>query len=183
MENLTWEKVSKDLYTAVLIQAGCGIVAGICAALGLVVPFLSIIGLIFSLGAVAAGVWFFISLGNWKKIADANDVPAVHKLWLYSLLGIIAGVISVIPVVGGIIGGLVSLAGFVLYILGVNALKVSTTLPANVVEGAQKLYTAIILALVAVVLGIIPILNIVGAILSIVAFVLQILAWKKIANA
>lgn len=183
MENLTWEKVSKDLYTAVLIQAGCGIVAGICAALGLVVPFLSIIGLIFSLGAVAAGVWFFISLGNWKKIADANDVPAVHKLWLYSLLGIIAGVISVIPVVGGIIGGLVSLAGLIIYILGVTALKASTTLPANVVEGAKKLHLAVVLAIVGAVVGIIPVIGVVGAILTIVAFVLQILAWKKIANA
>lgn len=183
MGNLTWENVTKNLYTAVLINAGCGIVGGVCVGLGVLVPFLSIIGIIFSLGAVAANIWFFISLGNWQKVADVNDVPAIKKLWIATLLSVIAGVIGLIPVVGGIIGGLVSIAGLVLYILGVSALKNSTTLPANAAEGAQKLHTAIILSLVAAVLSIIPVINIVGAIVAIVAFVLQILAWKKIANA
>ena len=182
MGNLTYSQVTKNLFTAVLVSAGCSIVAGLCGLFWLV-PAFAIIALIFNLGTIGANIWFFISLGNWKTVVDSNDVPAVQKLWIGTLLSIIAGVVGLIPIIGTYLGALVAIAGFVFYVMGAGELKISTTLPANGVEGAKKLHTACILSLIAAVLLIIPFINILGGIISIVACVLQILAWKKIATA
>ncbi len=183
MGNLTYQQVTKNLFTAVLIAAIAGILGGICGAFGILVPIFAILALVVGLVGIGANIWFIISLGQWKGVVDANDAPGVQKLWLATLLSIIGSVLCWIPLIGGIIGGLVSIVGLVFYIMGTSALKNSTTLPANGVAGAKKLHTAIILSIIASVLAIIPFINIIGAILSIVAWVLQLVAWKKIATA
>ena len=183
MGNLTWEKVTKDLYTAVLIIAGCTILGAIFGLLDLLqVPFTGVLDLILSIGGAVVTVWFCILLGHWQKVADPNDVPAIKKLWLYSLLGIIAAVVDVIPLMGWV-AGILEIVAFVFFFLGVSALKKSTTLPENALNGAKKLHLVAILLLVGAVVGIIPLLGAVEGIIAIVAWVLNILAWKKIANA
>jgi hypothetical protein len=73
MGNLTWEKVTKDLYTAVLVLAGCNILGNIFDVLDTFeVPFVGILATILYLCAAAATVWFCILLGQWQKVADAN---------------------------------------------------------------------------------------------------------------
>lgn len=177
------ENVTKNLYTAVLVIAGCSILGGIFDVLDtFAVPFVGILATILSIGVAAATVWFCILLGKWQKVADANDVPAIKKLWLYSLLGIIGAVVGIIPLMGWL-GGIICLVGLIFYILGVTALKKSTTLPENAVAGAKKLYVALIVSLVGAVVGLIPLLGWLGSLVCIVAYVLEILAWKKIANA
>ena len=197
MENLTWQKVTKNLYTAVLIQAAAAVLGSIFEVINLLtapasiaealvtgevgIGALDVLGFICSLAAIAGTVWFFILLGQWKQVADANDAPAIHKLWIASLLSMIGSVLALIPLIG-IVGGIVSLVGLVFYILAVNALKVSTTLPENALKGANKLFVALILKIVGVCIAWIPVIGILGAICAIVGWVYELLAWKDIAN-
>ena len=194
---LTWQKVTKDLYTAVLIQVAAGVLGGIFGVINFLnapdnlaellltgdVGFgaLDVLELICSLAAVGGCIWFFISLGNWKKVAEANDVPAIHKLWLASLLSIIGSVVAVLPVIG-IVGSIVTLVGFIFYLLGVSALKQSATLPENAKIGANKLYIAMIIQVAAAVVSLIPVIGLLGSLCAIAGLIVEFLGWKDIAN-
>lgn len=201
MANLTWQSVTKALYQAILIQVIGGILAAVFTtfdALGsagdlaeaaisgdataLFAPSaMGILAWICELAVVAATVWFFISLGNWKKVADANDVPAIQKLWLAALIGFIGGIIAWIPVIG-ILGSILALVALILNLLGYSALKNSTTLPEGAREGAKKLFTALILNIAGTIIAWIPLIGFIGGIVCIVAFIFMLNGWKRIAN-
>ena len=197
MTELTWTSVTKALYQAILIQVVGGILATVFTTFdvlsdlndlasgnvtGLFEPSaLGILAWICELVVVAATVWFFILLGNWKKVANANDVPAIQKLWLAALIGFIGGIVAWIPVIG-VLGAILALVALILNLLGYSALKESTTLPEEAREGSKKLFTALILSIVAAVLAWIPLIGIIGGILAIIALILQLNGWKRIAN-
>lgn len=141
---------------------------------------LAILASLLWLVAWGASIWFLIVLGNWKKAADANDVPGVNKLWLGNLLIIVGSVVSIIPVIGWILGPITALVGWVINLLGVIALKKSTTLHAGGVQGMNLIFIAIILSVAAGVLAFVPVLP---GLLSLGAYVLQLLGWKKVAEA
>lgn len=195
MGNLSVQQVTKNLWLAMLVQAGASVLAALLLMCGLAFPLtggildllaifaapMTLIVAILNLVAWGATIWFLISLGNWKKVADANDVPAIKKLWLGNLLIIIGGVVSfLIPVAGWILGPLVALAGWIINLLGVLALKKSTTLHAGGVQGMNLIFIAIILSVAAGVLAFVPVLP---SLLGIASWVLLVLGWKKVAEA
>lgn len=196
MENkLQWQSVTKSLYQAILINVGCSIAvalfsvftafSGAKALMGGGGGFglWSVLTLLASIGIVVAQVLFFIRLGAWRDIAEEPDKKTIGNLRTAMILSVIAVVIGLIPVIGGIIGVILNLIALILQLLAYSALKGSATMPANAKAGAGKVFTSMILNLVAVVIGIIPIVGaIIGAILKIVAFFMMLKGWSLIAN-
>ena len=201
MADITYQSVVKSLYKAVLLQVIGGILAtvfGIFDAFSSVADIataaatgdatalfggsvMGVLSTICDIVVIVAVIWFFISLGNWKKVVDAADVPGVQKLWLASLLAICGAVIGWIPVIG-IVGNILALVALILQLMGFAALKNSTTLPEGARVGAKKLFTALIISIVGSIIGWIPFLGWIGGILGIIALILQLVGWKRIAN-
>ena len=201
MADITYQSVVKSLYKAVLLQVIGGILAtifGIFDAFSSVADIataaatgdatalfggsvMGVLGTICDIVVIVAVIWFFISLGNWKKVVDAADVPGVQKLWLASLLAICGAVIGWIPFIG-IVGNILALVALILQLMGFAALKNSTTLPEGARVGAKKLFTALIISIIGSIIGWIPFLGWIGGILGIIALILQLVGWKRIAN-
>lgn len=201
MADITYQSVVKSLYKAVLLQVIGGILATIfgifdafssvadiatAAATGDATALLGgsmmgVLSTICNIVVIVATLWFFISLGNWKKVVDAADVPGVQKLWLASLLAICGAVIGWIPVIG-IVGSILALVALILQLMGFAALKNSATLPEGARGGAKKLFTALIISIIGSIVGWIPLLGWIGGILGIIALILQLVGWKRIAN-
>lgn len=201
MSDLTYKSVTKSLYNAVLLQVFGGIFAAIFGIVGIFTAAASItsiavtgstaslfggsimviLGTICEIVVLIATIWFIISLGNWKKVVDANDVPGVQKLWIASLLSICGIVISWIPF-GGIVGGILALVALIMQLVGFAALKNSSTLPEGACNGAKKLFTALIISIIGSIIGFIPFVGFIGSILGIIALIMQVIGWKRIAN-
>lgn len=196
MENkLQWQSVTKSLYQAILINVGCNIAVAIfgifTAGSGIAAlagggggfGFWSILTLLASIGIVVAQVLFFLRLGAWRDIAEEPDKKTIGNLRTAMILSVVAIVIGLIPVIGGIVGIILNLVALILQLMAYSSLKNSTTMPANAKAGAGKVFTSMILNLVAVVIGIIPVVGtIIGAILKIVAFFMMLKGWSLIAN-
>jgi hypothetical protein len=185
MENkLQWQSVTQSLYQAILINVCCSIAAAVFAILSVVTLGLgSVLSILAAIGVIVAQVLFFLRIGAWRDIAAEPDKKAIGNIRTAMILSIVAGVISLIPLVGAIIGGILAIVALVMQLMGYSALKNSATMPTNAKVGAGKVFTSQILAIAAAVIGIIPVAGvIISAIVEIVAFVLMLQGWKLIAN-
>ena len=193
----SWKTVTANLYKGVKIQVLCNIavaVFGAFAALGNAADLaegfakgeLSLgwgiwdyLEFAASIGAIY-GFWiFFSNLKPWQALLTGNDSKAVGRIHTATILQIVAIVLAFIPLIG-IIGGILNLVAWVLLLMAYSDLKNSSTFPAS--EGAGKIFTAMILNLVAAIIGWIPVIGLIGTILSIVAFIKTLNGWKLIAD-
>lgn len=196
MADLNSLKTTKSIYNGVLLYSLCGIaksiVDPIAAASSAAAMFsgsssgggaFSVISLLLALAIIAGYVLFFLGLSHFRTVVNTNDAPAVQKLYVATIISIVAYVCMCIPFMG-LIGKILSLVAFIMMLLGFSALKKSATFPADGRNGASKLFIAMILSVVGVVLGWIPLIGgVLSAILGIVGFILTILGWKKVAYA
>lgn len=197
MANLTYKSVTKSLYKAVIIQVVGGILAALfdiysafadiaSSVTGDITALVSggiigLLGIICDIVVFIATIWFLISLGKWKKVVDADDVPGVKKLWLASLLSICGTAIAWIPLIG-LVGDILALVALILQLIGYSALKSSLTLPEGACEGAKKLFNALIISIIASILLFIPAVSSIAGILGFIALGMQLDGWKRIAN-
>lgn len=194
MSNLSWSTVTGNLYKGILIQVCCNIAAVIFGwiasandAAGLFsmeAPswgFWDFMELAANVGAIY-GFWFFFSnLNPWKALANENDAKSIGSIYTATILQIAAIIVGFIPFLG-IVGTILNIVAWILLLMAYNNLKVSTTFPATAKDGANKLFLAMIIALVGAVLSIIPIIGIIGAIMAIVAFIMNLMGWSLIAK-
>lgn len=130
---------------------------------------------------VAGYVYYFLGLSDLYKEFDGETANNVKKIRTAVILNIVAALCSMIPVAGGIIGGILNIIAFILCLMAYGRLRNDQVFPGR--DGMSTLYTTAILQIIAIVLSIIPIINIIGAILSIVAFIMFIVGWGKVKNA
>lgn len=195
MVDLNSLKTTKSIYNGVLLYSLCGIaksivdpIAAVSSAASMFTGSASgggmgVISILLSLAIIAGYALFFLGLNHFRTVVNTNDAPAVQKLYVATILSIVAYVLGCIPLMGLIVK-IVSLVAFIMMLLGFSALKKSATFPADARNGASKLFIAMILSVVGIILGWIPLIGgIFAAIFNIIGFVLTILGWKKIACA
>jgi len=203
MEHLirNWTASVKQIYTGVLLYSILGIVDSILS------PILSLadtassilsfaggggyggsgifgtLSVLISLGIVAGYILYFLGLIKFQPLQQSPiDNAAIGKIKTAAILIAVGSLLSFIPVAGGFLDGILSFIGFIINIMAFSTLKSSATFPNKGKEGASKIFTAMILQIIAVCLGWIPIVNFISAILSIIAFILILSGWACIKN-
>lgn len=131
-----------------------------------------------------------------SKIWKASVTKAFYGFLAYKLLGGVvgaivglasgaAGIASIASGGGGgallgpILVGILALAGYVYYFLGIKGMKESAA-GSIMGEGTAQVYKGALLGLIGTVIGIIPLLGFVGVILEIVGFVFMMMGFNKL---
>ena len=131
---------------------------------------------------IAAGyVFYFIGLGGLITVLNEPDAAAMKKVRIAAILSLIGTLLSLIPVAGSILAGILGIVAIVFNFIGFVALKKSETFPGK--KGADIIFIAMIIALCGGVLSIIPVINVIGMIANLVAFVMTIVGWYMIMKA
>ena len=193
MNNL-WKSGTKKAFYGYIAQLVISLAGGIIISLttlGSVASSLAsgdapagaiIMPIIVALLAVAGLVYYVMGVTEMKKAAaNTNLAVATSRLFLGAVLSICGQVVAIIPVIG-IVGSLLSLAGFIVAWTGYSQIKTNAN-DANAKFGGTKLSTSALLSVIGAVVAIIPVLGwIAGPILSIIALVFAIQGWKALAN-
>lgn len=135
------------------------------------VPILTVLGY----------VYYFLGLGDLYKEFEGETSNNVKKIRTAAIISIVACLCSMIPIAGGIIGGILNIIAFIMCLMAYGSLRNDENFPGR--DGMKTLYTTAILQIIAAVLCIIPLINIIGAIISIIAFIMFIVGWAKVKNA
>lgn len=205
--NSAWSLTTKGLYNAVIIQTICGAAAVLIPAI-LKIQLMSadsisdykaledgasvwgILVLIAGIGFLVGFILFFINIAKFKTLVNANDAPAVGNIHTAMILTIVNAVLIIpgvyIPFLRIIILIIIIIA-LVLLLMGYNALKNSTTFPDIAREGANKIFTAIIISFVAkfvsrLLSNLVPILGLIEYLAVIYALIMQLQGWALIAK-
>lgn len=205
--NSTWSLTTKGLYNAVLIQTICGAANALISAI-LMIQLMSadslsdlaaladgasvwgILGTIVGIGSLVGFILFFMNIAKFKTLVNANDAPAVGNIHTAMILTIVNTVLSILGVFIpflAIIVLIIAIIALVLQLMGYNALKNSTTFPDIAREGANKIFTAIIISLVAGFVSglfsvLVPILGLIAYLAVIYAWIMQLQGWALIAK-
>ncbi len=132
------------------------------------------------IAALIGLVLYFIGLGRIKDSLDANGIKGISKLKVSIILSIIAVIFGWIPLLGGIIAGILLIVAFIFEYLGYSNLKTSDPLGEEGRKGAGKLCTSMIIMLVASIVDIIPATGIIVSILSLIALWFIFNGWNMI---
>lgn len=189
-----WKVSTSKIFNGVLLFSLSGIVGGVISAILTLAGAPGIALWVAALAGVASilGYVFYIQgLNGLQAILQGEDASAISKVKTAAILLIIGAIVtvvlSVIPilgtVVGGIISGVLNLIGCILSVIAFSSLKKSATFPAAAMGGVSKLFTAYVLNLISYGLILTVILAVVAPILSLVAFIMIIIGWSNIKNA
>lgn len=132
------------------------------------------------IAALVGLIMYWIGLGKIRTSLDSVGEQGVSKLKIAVILGLAGVIIGWIPLIGGIIGGILAILAFVFEFMGYGLLKGSNAIGNEGQIGAGKLRTSMIILLVATVIGFIPGLGIVEKILSIIAVWFVFQGWSLI---
>lgn len=132
------------------------------------------------IAALVGLIMYWIGLGKIRTSLDSVGEQGVSKLKIAVILGLVGVIIGWIPLIGGIIGGILAILAFVFEFMGYGLLKGSNAISNEGQIGAGKLRTSMIILLVATVIGFIPGLGIVEKILSIIAVWFVFQGWSLI---
>ena len=131
-----------------------------------------------------------------SQIWKASVSKAFYGFLAYKLLGGVvgaivglvsgaAGVASIIngggggALLGPVLVGILALAGYVYYFLGIKGMKESAA-ETPMGDGTAKVYKGALLGLVGTLIGIIPLLGFIGTILEIVGFVFMMMGFNSL---
>lgn len=158
--------VSVDIAAAVLAQH-----LGVLSAYTVIVPLITL----------CIYVFLFMSANKLAKGIEGAAGKGFKLVAVSFCLTAVAQLIGFIPYAGWILVGLIGLVTAILMLIGFNDIKGDAKLPEIVRGGANMLFIASILALVAVVFAFIPAVGgILGLIISLVAFILEIIGWVRL---
>lgn len=132
------------------------------------------------IAALVGLIMYWIGLGKIRTSIDSVGEQGVSKLKIAVILGLVGVIIGWIPLIGGIIGGILAILAFVFEFMGYGLLKGSNAIGNEGQIGAGKLRTSMIILLAATVIGFIPGLGIVEKILSIIAVWFVFQGWSLI---
>lgn len=132
------------------------------------------------IAALIGLILYFIGLGKIKTSLDSNGIKGISKLKISIILSIIAVIFGWIPLLGGIIAGILLIIAFIFEYLGYSNLKTSEPLGDEGKKGAGKLCTSMIIMLIASIVDIIPATGIIVSIISLVALWFVFNGWNMI---
>lgn len=135
--------------------------------------------------AIIGFILFFMGLNKLKVSLDEIGQGGVKLLTIAAILVIVGLVIDLIPLVGGIIAGIIYIVAFIIELLGFLKFKKSKTIGELGAKGVGLIIISMILLIVESVFGILPLpfIGIICSILSIVAMLLLLFGWIKVQEA
>lgn len=139
---------------------GDNVLTGVAALLGLIV--------------------YFIGLGKLKENLDENGVKGISRLKVAVILGIVAVIFGWIPLLGGIIAGILLIISFIFEFMGYGAMKQSATLGTEGQKGAVYLRNSMIVLLVGAFINLFPLTGIVVGFISLVALWFVFRGWNLV---
>lgn len=125
-------------------------------------------------------VLYWVGLGTLKAGLDAKGLQGVSRLRIAVVLSMIAVLFGWIPLLGGIIAGILLLIAFFVEFMGYGALKQSASLGSEGQSGAGKLRLSMIVLLTGTFIGLFPLTGMVVGLISLVALWLAFQGWKMI---
>ena len=132
------------------------------------------------IAALIGLVVYLIGLGKLGMSMDADGSKGVSILKIAVWIGIVAVIFGWLPLVGGIIAGILGLIAFIIEFLGYSDLRKSDVIQAEGREGASKLRLSMIIMVVAVFIGLFPLTGLVESILSLAALWFVFKGWTMI---
>ncbi len=136
--------------------------------------------MITGVAALIGLIIYWMGLGRIRTALDSIGEQGVSKLKIAVILGLVGVVIGWIPLIGGIIGGILAILAFVFEFMGYGLLKSSNAIGNEGQMGAGKLRTSMIILLIATVISFIPGLGMVEKILSLVSLWFVFQGWNQI---
>lgn len=132
------------------------------------------------IAALVGLVIFFIGLGKLKSGLDTKGAAGISRLKIAVILSIIAVIFGWIPLLGGIVAGILLIIGFIVEFLGYTAMMQSASLGAEGQAGAGKLRISMIILLVGGIINFFPLTGMVVGLLSLVALWFVFKGWSLI---
>lgn len=137
-----------------------------------------------SIAALVGLILYLKGLGMLKNSLDDNGTTGAAKLKIAIILGLVGVGLGIllgwVPLVGGIIPGILGIIAFIMEYMGYGWFMKSSSLGLQGQAGAGKLRISMILLLVSIVLGWIPVINTFSGILGLVAFWFIYQGWTMI---
>lgn len=167
-----------SVITAILPLVSVDIAAAVIAKhLGVMSAYTVIVPLI----ALCIYVFLYLSANKLAKGIEGAAGKGFKLVAVSFCLTAVAQLISFIPYAGWILVGLIGLVAAILMMIGFADIKGDEKVSLTARGGANFLFIASILALVAAVFAFIPAVGgILALIISLVAFVLEILGWVRL---
>lgn len=132
------------------------------------------------IAALIGLVLFFVGLGKLKTNLDEKGAKGVSRLKIAVILGIVAVVFGWIPLLGGIVAGILLMIGFIIEFLGYGAMMQSASLGSEGQAGAGKLRISMIVLLVAAFIDFFPLTGMIVGLVSLVALWLVFKGWSMV---
>lgn len=132
------------------------------------------------IAALIGLVLFFVGLGKLKQSVDQKGAQGVSRLKIAVILGIVAVVFGWIPLLGGIVAGILLIIGFIIEFLGYGSMMQSASLGTEGQAGAGKLRISMIILLIAAIIDLFPLTGMVVGLISLVALWLVFKGWSMI---
>lgn len=136
-----------------------------------------------TLTGIVALVGFFMylkGLGILKDVLDDTGIKGVSKLKIAVILGVVAVILGWIPLLGGLLAGILLLVAFIFEYIGYGALKQSMSLGTEGRIGAGKLQTSMILLVIASVIDFFPMTGVIVGTISVIALWFVFSGWSMI---
>ncbi len=166
-----------------------GLLGGFFSAIGVAFTVLTggagaivliILTVLFTIANIIGLVLFIQGLGEFMPLLANQDTNSVGKIRTAAILNIVGAILAVIPVIS-LAGVVLNIIAFILMIMAYSALKSSPSFPTKAREGADKLFNAMILNIIAAVCVIIPVIGWIAAfVLRIIAIVFTIKGWAMV---
>lgn len=132
------------------------------------------------IAALVGLVLFFIGLGKLQSGLDAKGAAGVSRLKIAVILSIVAVIFGWIPLLGGIVAGILLLIAFIVEFLGYTAMMQSSALGTQGQAGAGKLRISMIILLVGSIIGFFPLTGMVVGLISLVALWFVFKGWSMV---
>ena len=133
-----------------------------------------------AIAALLGLILYLVGLGKLKANIDADGAKGASRLKIAVILGIVAVVFGWIPLLGGIIAGILLIIGFIFEFLGYGSMKQSASLGVDGQKGAGYLRNSMIVLLVGAFIDLFPLTGLIVGLISLVALWLVFKGWNLI---
>lgn len=133
-----------------------------------------------AIAALLGLILYLVGLGKLKANLDTDGAKGASRLKIAVILGIVAVVFGWIPLLGGIIAGILLIIGFIFEFLGYGSMKQSASLGTDGQKGAGYLRNSMIVLLVGAFIDLFPLTGLIVGLISLVALWLVFKGWNLI---
>lgn len=133
-----------------------------------------------AVAALIGLILYFVGLGKLKVSLDADGAKGVSRLKVAVILSLVAVIFGWIPLLGGIVAGILLAIAFLVELMGYSAMKRSVSLGVAGQRGAGKLCISMIVLLVASIIDLFPLTGMVVGLISLIALWLIFQGWSGV---